>query len=41
VGKHVEFNTYYEHDNNTGKHKNEQVNSVGLAMYLYFSVEKR
>lgn len=41
VGKHVEFNTYYEHDNNTGKHKNEQVNSVGLAMYLYFSLEKK
>jgi hypothetical protein len=40
VGKHVEFNTYYEHDNNTGKHPNQQVNSAGLALYLYFSVEK-
>ena len=41
VGKHVEFNIYYEHDNNTGKHPNQQVNSVGLALYLYFSVGKQ
>jgi hypothetical protein len=40
VGKHVEFNTYYEHDNNTGKHPNQQVNSAGLALYLYFSMEE-
>jgi hypothetical protein len=41
VGKHVEFNVYYEHDNNTGKHPNQQVNSAGLALYLYFSLEKK
>src|SRR5271169_3351799 len=41
VGKHVEFNTYYEHDNNTGKHPNQQVNSAGLALYLFFSLEKK
>jgi hypothetical protein len=41
VGKHVQFNTYYEHDNNTGKHPNQQVNSIGLALYLYFSLEKK
>jgi len=41
VGKHVEFNSYYEHDNNTGKHPNQQVNSAGLALYLYFSVAKK
>ena len=41
VGKHVQFNPYYEHDNNTGKKPNEQVNSIGLAMYLYFSLEKK
>jgi hypothetical protein len=40
VGRHVEFNTYYEHENNTGKHPNQQTNSVGLALYLYFSLEK-
>lgn len=38
VGKHVQFNTYYEHENNTGKHPNQQVNEVGLALYLFFSV---
>ena len=41
VGKHFEFNPYYEHDNNTGKHPNKQVNSAGLALYLFFSVEKK
>jgi hypothetical protein len=41
VGKHVEFNTYYEHDNNTGKHPNQQVNSAGLALYLFFSVANK
>jgi|SRR5579862_9153700 len=40
VGKHVQLNTYYEHDNNTGKHPNEQVNSAGLELNLYFSVIK-
>lgn len=41
VGKHVQFNTYFEHDNNTGKRPNGQVNSVGLALNLYFSMEKQ
>jgi hypothetical protein len=41
VGKHVQFNPYYEHDNNTGRRPNQQVNSVGLALYLFFSVEKK
>ena len=41
VGKHVEFNPYYEHDNNTGKRPNKQVESVGLAAYFFFSVEKK
>jgi hypothetical protein len=41
IGRHVEFNTYYEHENDTGKHPNRQVNSVGLALYLYFSLEKK
>jgi hypothetical protein len=41
VGKHVEFNTYYEHDNNTGKHPNQQVNSAGLALYLFFSLVEK
>jgi hypothetical protein len=41
VGKHVEFNVYYEHENNTGKRPNQPVNEVGLALYLYFSLEKK
>jgi hypothetical protein len=41
IGKYVQFNTYYEHDNNTGKKPNRQVNSIGLALYLYFSLEKK
>jgi len=41
LGKHVEFNTYYEHDNNTGKTPNKQVNSAGLVLYLFFSVPKQ
>lgn len=41
VGRHVQFNPYYEHDNNTGKKSNEQVNSVGLTLDLFFSLKKR
>jgi hypothetical protein len=41
VGKHVEFNPYYEHENDTGKHPNKSTNSIGLALYLFFSVEKK
>jgi hypothetical protein len=39
VGKHVQFNTYYEHDNNTGKSPNQQINAIGLELNLYFSLE--
>jgi hypothetical protein len=41
VGKHVEFNPYYEHENNTGKHPNQQTNSIGLALNLYFTVQNK
>jgi hypothetical protein len=41
VGKHVEFNPYYEHDNNTNKRPNKQVSSFGLAVYFFFSLGKR
>lgn len=41
VGKHVEFNPYYEHENDTGKHPNRQNNYVGLALYLYFSPTRK
>ena len=41
VGKHVEFNAYYEHENNTGKSPNQPKNDIGLSLYLFFSVEKK
>jgi hypothetical protein len=41
VGQHVEFNPYYEHENNTGRHKNHPENAVGLALYLFFSLEEK
>lgn len=36
LGKHVELDPYYEHENNTGPHPNQQVNAVGLVLNLYF-----
>jgi hypothetical protein len=41
LGKHVQVDPYYEHENNTGKSPNQQVNAVGLALYLYFSIENK
>jgi len=38
LGKVVVLNTYYEHENNTGKGPNQQVNAAGLALNLFFSV---
>jgi hypothetical protein len=40
VGKHVQFNPYYEHANNTGKSPNQQQDSFGFAVYFFFSMEK-
>jgi Protein of unknown function (DUF2490) len=37
VGKVVQFDLYYEHENNTGKSPNQQDNFIGLALHLYFS----
>jgi hypothetical protein len=39
VGSHVQFNPYYEHENNTGKRPNQQTNEIGFALYLFFSLE--
>jgi hypothetical protein len=41
IGSHVQFNAYYEHENNTGKRPNQQVNDIGLALYLFFSLEAK
>jgi hypothetical protein len=36
IGKHVQFDPYYEHQNNTGKSPNQQLNQLGLILDLYF-----
>jgi hypothetical protein len=41
VGRHVQFDPYYEHENDTGKKPNKQENYFGLAVYFFFSLEKR
>ncbi|HKM90636.1 MAG TPA: DUF2490 domain-containing protein [Candidatus Acidoferrales bacterium] len=38
VGKHVQFDTYYEHENNTGKKENKQDQYMGLAAHFFFSI---
>jgi hypothetical protein len=40
VGKHVQFGSYYEHENNTAKHPNQLNNYVGLTLDLYFSLKQ-
>jgi hypothetical protein len=41
AGRHVVFNPYYEHENDTGKKPNMQKNYLGLQVVFYFSrVEK-
>lgn len=41
VGRHVEFNPYYEFENDTGKKPNRQQYYVGLALYLFFSAKRK
>jgi hypothetical protein len=36
IRKHTELDIYYEHQNNTGKAPNEQVNAIGLMLNLHF-----
>ena len=40
VGKHFQFNAYYEHENDTGKSPNHQENYVGLVLNMYFSARQ-
>jgi hypothetical protein len=40
VGQHVQFESYFEHDNNTYKKRNTQTENVGVTVHLYFSLEK-
>jgi hypothetical protein len=41
VGKHTQLNAYYEHENNTGKKPNQQKNSIGLVLNLFFSMARK
>ena len=36
LGTHTEIDSYYEHQNNTGKKPNQQVNALGLILDVYF-----
>lgn len=36
LGKHVQFDPYYEHEDNTGKKPYQQVNAAGLVLNLRF-----
>ena len=36
VGRHVQLDVYYEHENDTGKRHNRQNNYVGLVLHLFF-----
>jgi len=36
IGRHVQIEPYYEHQNNTGKKPNQQLNQFGLALELHF-----
>jgi hypothetical protein len=37
VGKHVQFDSYFEHENNTGGKRNKQDKELGVALHLYFA----
>jgi hypothetical protein len=39
IGKHLEFDPYYEHQNNTGKSPNQQLDQLGIILNLFFSVK--
>jgi hypothetical protein len=36
-GRHVQIDTYYEHQNDTSKKSNKQTNDIGLTCNFYFS----
>jgi Protein of unknown function (DUF2490) len=39
IGKYLEFNAYYEHQNNTGKSPNSQLHGIGLQLNVYLSAK--
>jgi len=36
IGKHVQLDTYYQHQNETGKKPNEQLDQGGLTLNIFF-----
>jgi hypothetical protein len=36
IKKHVQLETYYEHQNETGKHPNQQLHQLGVTLNIYF-----
>jgi hypothetical protein len=36
IRKRFQIDPYYEHENNTGKKPNQQVNALGLILNVYF-----
>ncbi len=41
LGRKIEINPYYEHENNTSHSPNQQVNTVGLVVNLFFRREPK
>jgi len=39
IGRHLQFDPYYEHQNNTGKSPNQQLDQLGLILNLFFSIK--
>ena len=40
AGKHMQFDAYYEHENDTGMKPNRQNHYIGLVLNLYFSLAR-
>jgi uncharacterized protein DUF2490 len=40
LGQTVALNPYYEHENNTGKSPNQQINALGLVLNVFFRRDK-
>ena len=41
LGRHIQFDPYYEHENDTGKKRNQQKEDFGLALHLFIRPEKK
>lgn len=39
--RHLQLDPYYEHENNTGKSPNQQINALGLILDVYFPGNKK